>query len=71
MNALNFFIEIDYQGPVVQSIVNLTKSLKHQLIKYNMLTTLSNILLFLVEKKCENLIAKDSHIFPTKINKYL
>ena len=52
------------QGPVVQSIVNLTTSLRRQLVKY-MPTKVSNQLLFLL-KKCEN--AKDSHIFPTKNN---
>ena len=36
-------------GPVVQSIVSLTASLRRQLIKY-MLTTLSNTLLFFGEK---------------------
>ena len=34
-----------YQGPVVQSIVRLTTSLRHQFVKY-MPTTLSNPLLF-------------------------
>ena len=38
-----------YQGPVVQSIVNLTMSLRRQLVKY-MPTKLSNPLLFFVEK---------------------
>ena len=37
------------QGPVVQSIVNLTTSLRRQLVKY-MPTKLSNTLLFFVEK---------------------
>ena len=37
------------QGPVVQSIVNLTTSLRRQLVKY-MLTKLSNTLLFFVGK---------------------
>ena len=37
------------QGPVVQSIVSLTMSLRHHFVKY-MLTTLSNPLLFFVEK---------------------
>ena len=36
-------------GPVVQSIVSLTTSLRHQLIKY-MPTKLSNTLLFFVGK---------------------
>ena len=36
-------------GPVVQSIINLTMLLRHQLVKY-MPTTLSNLLLFFVEK---------------------
>ena len=40
------------QGPVVQSIVSLTSSLRRQLVKYMyMPTTLSNpLLLFFVEK---------------------
>ena len=37
------------QGPVVQSIVSLTSSLRRQLVKY-MPTTLSNTLLFFVGK---------------------
>ena len=37
------------QGSVVQSIVSLTTSLRRQLLKY-MWTTLSNVLLFFVEK---------------------
>ena len=37
------------QGPVVQSIVSLTKSLRRQLVKY-MPTKLSNTLLFFVGK---------------------
>ena len=36
-------------GPVVQSIVSLTTSLRHQLVKY-MPTKLSNTLLFFVGK---------------------
>ena len=43
---------IDYTrhlGPVVQSIVSLTMSLRRQLVKY-MWTTLSNMLLFFVGK---------------------
>ena len=39
----------DHQGPVVQSIFSLTTSLRPQFVKY-MLTTLSNPLLFFVEK---------------------
>ena len=37
------------QGPVVQSIVSLTTSLRRHFVKY-MPTTLSNLLLFFVEK---------------------
>ena len=37
------------QGPVVQSIVSLTTSLRRQFVKY-MPTTLSNTQLFVVEK---------------------
>ena len=47
------FIKVKLQGkalgPVVQSIVSLTTSLRHQLVKY-MHTTLSNMLLFFVGK---------------------
>ena len=54
-------------GPVVQSIVSLTSSLRRQLVKY-MLTTLSNPLLFFFCWKNVRIFcnAKDSHIFPTK-----
>ena len=41
------------QGPVVQSIVSLTTSLRRHFVKY-MLTTLSNPLSFFVEKMCES-----------------
>ena len=51
-------------GPVVQSIVSLTTSLRCQFVKY-MQTTLSNPLLFFVEKS-ENLL--QIHIFSTKDN---
>ena len=44
---------IDILGPVVQSIVSLRKSLRCQLVKY-MPTTLSNPLLFFVEKMWES-----------------
>ena len=53
------------QGPVVQSIVSLTTSFRRQLVKY-MWTTLSNILLFLLEK-CEN----HFHNFLQKLVMYL
>ena len=48
-------------GPVVQSIVSLTMSLRRQFDK-SMQTTLSNTLLFFVDK-CEN------RIFTTKNNR--
>ena len=57
-------------GPVVQSIVSLTTSLRRQFVKY-MLTILSNPLLFffLLKKNVRIFCsAKDSHIFPTKNN---
>ena len=60
VSDINCFLE--HQGPVVQSIVSLTTSLRCQLVKY-MPTKLSNTLLFLLEK-----CAKDSHIFSTKNN---
>ena len=50
------------QGPIVESIVSLTTSLRRQFVKY-MPTTFSNTLLFFVGKMCN---AKDSHIFSTK-----
>ena len=50
-------------GPVVQSTVSLMKSLRRQLVKY-MLTTLSNALVFYVEKKCENIFStKNINVF--------
>ena len=56
------------QGPVVQSIVSLTTSLSGHLVKY-IPTTLSNTLLFFVEKNVRIFCtAKDAHIFPTKNN---
>ena len=65
-SSSHFDINID-QGPVVESIVSLTMSLRHQLVKY-MLTTLSNTLLF-VSEKCKNLL----HLtfFQQKITLYL
>ena len=45
----NLFIRGNVQGPVVQSIVSLTTSLRRHFVKY-MPTTLSNPLLFFVEK---------------------
>ena len=57
------FIELE---PVVQSIVSLTTSSRHQLVKY-MPTKLSNTLLFIFSflKKCENLLhcKRFSHFF--------
>ena len=59
--------DLTYQGPVVQSIVILTTSLRRHFVKY-MPTTLSNPLLFLL-KKCENLLQckRFSHFFQQKI----
>ena len=58
-------------GPDFQSIVSLTTSLRRQFVKY-MPATLSNRLLFFVEKNCGNLLqCKVSHIFPTKNNSVL
>ena len=56
--------EIKVKGPVVQSIVSLTTSLRGHLVKC-IPTTLSNTLLFFVEQMRESF---DSHIFPTKNN---
>ena len=63
-------IYLTSRGPVVQSIVSLTTLLRHQHVKY-MLTTLSNRLLFLLEK-CENLLQckRFSH-FQQKITAFL
>ena len=57
----------NYLGPVVQSIVSLTMSLRRQLVKY-MLTTYANTSLFLLKNVRIFCTAKDSHIFPTKNN---
>ena len=67
-------------GPVVQSIVSLTKLFRRQFIKY-IPTTFSNTVLFFVGKMLESFAlqkiltifctAKDSHIFPTKYNSVL
>ena len=59
--------EKNKQGPVVQSIVSLTTSLRRQHVKF-VWTTLSKMLLFFVEKYENLLSAKDSHIFLTKNN---
>ena len=56
-----------FLGPVVQSIVSLTMSLRRRFVKY-MLTTLSNSLLFLLKNVRIFYSAKDSHIFSTKKN---
>ena len=53
------------QGPVVQSIISLTSSLKGQLIKS--ITTLEpNTLVFLLKKSEELLNAKAFHVFLDK-----
>ena len=56
-------VKIRSLGPVVQSIVSLTMSLRRHFVKY-MPTKLSNTLLFFVEK-CENLLhcKRFSHFF--------
>ena len=54
---------IRYQGPVVQSIVSLTSSLRGQLIKCFM-TFSPNILIFFVEKMIEAFAL--SHFFKKK-----
>ena len=56
------------QGPVVQSIVSLTMSLRCQFVKY-MQTTYVNTLSFLLKKKVRIFCnTKDQHISPTKIS---
>ena len=47
-----FLIKVTHQGPVVQSIVSLTSSLRGQLVKCFM-TLYPNSLIFLVEKMRE------------------
>ena len=53
-------------GPVVQSIISLTSLLRSQLVKFLLLY--SQILLYLLLKKCEKLLncSKASHTFSTK-----
>ena len=58
---------VENQGPVVQSIASLMTSFRRQLAT-NIPTTLSNTLLFLLEKY-ENLAIKGFHIFSTKNNR--
>ena len=59
-------LDADFLGPVVQSIVSLTSSLRGQLIKC-FKTLLPNILIFFVEKNERSFCtAKASHIFSTK-----
>ena len=62
VNGRNNMHEV--QGPVVQSIVSLTSSLRRQLVKY-MPTTNQNPLLFFVGK-CENLLHKILTFFQQK-----
>ena len=67
-NSIMYVLKV--LGPAVQSIVSLTASLRRQLVK-DMLTTLSFIFFshcYFLLKKCENLNARYSHIFPTKDN---
>ena len=59
------------QGPVVQSIVSLTSSLRGQLVKYFM-TLLANTLIFFVEKMSEAFaVQKRLTFFQQKILVYL
>ena len=66
---VDFCFELIASGPVVQSLVSLTMSLRRQLVKY-MLTAYENLLLILLEI-CENLIHKILAFFPTKITALL
>ena len=66
-NGIYFFAlrPDDVQGPVVQSIVSLTSSLRGHLVKCFM-TLLPNILIFFYEKMSKAFTAKASHILSTK-----
>ena len=67
-SAYEMFSWYKYQGPVVQSIVSLTISLRHKFVK-QISAKVTNTLLFFVEKNVRILCsAKDSHIFSTKNN---
>ena len=67
---LNLKSKHTHQGPVVQIIVSLTLSLSPQFVNCIM-TSKANTLLFFVEKNVRILcIAKDSHMFSTKITIY-
>ena len=62
-----YFLLSRAQGPVVQSMVSLTSSLRGQLVKYFM-TLLLNTLKFFVEKMREAFAKQKLHtIFPQKI----
>ena len=56
------YIKCPYLGPVVQSIVSLTSSLRGQLVKYFM-TLLLNTLIFFVEKMREAFALQKLHTF--------
>ena len=60
-----------YQGPVVQSFVSLTSSLR--VISLTVLVdSIHNILIFFAEKNVSSFcIAKATHIFSAKISAYL
>ena len=64
------FVSLNILGPVVQSIVSPTTSLRHQLVKY-MPTTLSNTLLFFVGKMLESFAVQILTFFQQKITMYL
>ena len=69
-NLLVARCDFGVQGPVVQSIVSLTASLRGHLVKYIPLHYKIHCY-FLLENVRIFCIARDSHIFSTKITSYL
>ena len=59
---------VNKQGPVVQSIVSLTTSLRRHFVKYNADYIIKFTLIFCWKNVRIFCNAKDSHIFSTKNN---
>ena len=69
-HGVTYFSFFRVPGPVVQSMVSLTSSLRGQLVKC-FTTLLPNILIFFVEKNVRRFCnAKASHNFFTKLLAY-
>ena len=64
------YVNIIYQGPVVQSVVSLTSSLR--VISLTVLAdSIYNILIFFAEKNVSSICKSYSRFFQQKISEYL